>query len=363
MAGRACRPYDAAVPAAHILSYARDLSGGGVERALLRLAGAWAQSRRVTLVLGAAAGPLRAELPPRVELVELGASSMFRLARALPHEVARLRPDVLFCPGNYYTSIGLWTRLRLGRACPPLVAKQSSAVRRGDHGALLDAGHRTWLQLHGRFLDHLVAMTPATATAAAQAMGMTGRASIIPNPPPAPGDAPLPPLPERFILGVGRLAAQKRWDRLVAALPTLLGVDLVIAGEGPGRTAIEAQARAAGVADRLHLLGHIADPLPLMARAAVLALTSDFEGVPGVLGEALSVGTPVVATDSSPAVAEIVTSPALGMIVPRDDPAALIAALRHRLAPDTPRPDPQPRPGADSAARYLSLFDSLIDRR
>lgn len=350
------------MPADHILSYARDLGGGGVERALLHLVGAWAEQRRVTLVLGEAVGPLAAELPAGVALIELGAPSMVWLARDLPGIVRRSKPDLLFCPGSHYTSLAAWTRLRLGAAAPPIVAKQSNAVRRGDHGPLADLGHRAWLGLHGRFLDHLVAMTPATAAEAARATGMARRVSVIPNPPPPPRPGgSLPPLPARFVLGVGRLAPQKRWDRLLAVMPHLPGVELVLAGEGPERAALEHQAHGLGV--KLHLLGHIADPLPLMARAALLALTSDFEGVPGVLGEALSVGTPVVATDASPAVAEIVASPALGTVVPRNDPAALVAALAHWLDPATARPAQQPRPGADSAERYLRLFDRVAGRR
>jgi glycosyltransferase involved in cell wall biosynthesis len=352
------------MPAQHILSFARDLSGGGVERALLRLVGAWTRTRRVTLVLGRAEGPLRAELPGEVELIDLGVANIARLALALPDVACRTQPDLIFCPGSDYTSSAAWTRLRLGRATPPIVAKQSNAVRRGDHGPLQDRAHLAWLAVHGRFLDHMVAMTPALAAEAGHAMGMAGRVSVIPNPPLTSNSPPaLPPLPERFILGVGRLVPQKRWDRLLGALPALAGIALVLAGEGPDRAALIGQAARLGVTDRVHLLGHVTDPLPLMARAAVLALTSDFEGAPGVLGEALSVGTPVVATDSSPAVQELVHRPALGRVIARDDPAALVEALRHWLDPDTPRPPPQPRPGADSADRYLSLFDALVARR
>lgn len=350
------------MPATHILAYARDLAGGGVERALLRLAGEWAGTRGVTLVLGSARGPLAAELPLGLDLIELGAPSMRRLARELPGLIRARRPDLIFCPGNHYTSLAAWTKLRLGRAAPPIVAKMSNAVRRGDHGPLADRGHRAWLRLHGRFLDHLVAMTPAAAAAAERATGMSGRVSVIANPPPpVQPDAAAPPLPGRFILGVGRLVAQKRWDRLLAALPALPGVALAIAGDGAERAALLRQAAALGVADRLHLLGYLADPLPAMARAAVVALTSDYEGAPGVLREALSVGTPVVATDSSPAVAEIVPAPTLGTIVPREDAAALVTALRHWTDEATPRPAPQPLRGRDSAARYLALFDRLID--
>jgi glycosyltransferase involved in cell wall biosynthesis len=132
----------------------------------------------------------------------------------------------------------------------------------------------------------------------------------------------------------------------------------VILGEGECRDALERQVHHAGLAGRVHLPGHAADPLAVMARAAVLALPSDYEGVPGVLREALSVGTPVVATDSSPSVREIVHTPTLGSVVGPEDAAGFAAALIHWL--DAPRPVPVPQPGTDSAARYLALFDALV---
>lgn len=346
--------------AEHILSYAQTLRGGGVERALLRLAGDWLDAgRRVTLVIGAANGPLAREVPAGAAVVTLG-SSHYRALLALPRHVQSHAPDVIFCPGSHYTSIAAWTRLRLRGACPPIVGKVSNALDRPDHGGLLRPAHAAWLRLHPRFLDRVVAMSEAGAAEVAQAMRLRRDAvALIPNPParPIPG-APMPDLPARYILGVGRLAPQKRWDRLVAAMPRLRSpVPLVILGEGEERGALQAQAARLGV--DLLLPGHAADPLGAMARAAVLALSSDYEGVPGVLREALSVGTPVVTTDSARAVAEIVAAPALGTIVPRDDGAALVAALDHWLS-GAPRPEPVAPSGADSAARYLALFDALM---
>ena len=276
----------------HILTYAETLSGGGVERAQLRLARGWiALGRRVTLVIGDPTGPLAAEIPPGLEVIT-GA------ARALPTIIRTLAPDIVFCPGNHYTGIAAWIRIALRGACPPIVAKMSNAPDRGDHGPVLRAAHRFWLARHARFLDHLVAMTPATAAEAAAATRMHGRVSVIPNPPalsgPAPSGptAPNLPLPPRFILGVGRLEPQKRWDRLIAALDRVADRDtaLVILGEGTLRPALEAQVRSLGLDGRVHLPGHVADPLSVMRRARVVALTSTFEGVPGVLREALRQG-------------------------------------------------------------------------
>ncbi|VVT13917.1 conserved hypothetical protein [Sphingomonas sp. EC-HK361] len=351
--------------AAHILSYAQTLDGGGVERAFLRLARGWlAEGRRVTLALGCDIGPLHREIPAGLAIVPLR-SGAYHALFGLPAIVRREAPDILFCPGNHYTSVALWTRMRLGRRCPLIVAKASNAVARGDHDAVVHAGHAAWLGLHGRFLDHVVAMTPATADAARKAMRIDpARVSVIPNPPAEPiAGAPTIPLPPGpFIVGVGRLVPQKRWDRLIAALPRLAGgnASLLLIGDGPLRDDLKAQAASLGMADRVYFAGHVLDPLPAIASARVLALTSDYEGVPGVLREALGVGTPVVTTDCTEAIPEIVTSPALGTVVAPGDDNALVSALETWLAPSALRPTPVTPPGADSALRYLALFDRLV---
>lgn len=353
-------------PADHILAFAQTLRGGGVERALLRLATGWvAEGRRVTLVIGDPTGPLAAELPAGAGVETLGTGEYGALAAALAERSRALRPDVIFCPGNHYTGAAARAWWRLGRAAPPIVGKVSNALVRADLHGVAAWGYRHWLRLHPRFLSHVVAMTPGMAREAMQAMGMAEpRVSVIPNPPALPivGAAPVALPDGRFLLGVGRLEPQKRWDRLIAALPRLAADDvrLVILGEGSLRGTLEAQVAALGLRDRVLLPGHAADPLPAMARAAAVVLTSDYEGVPGALGEALALGTPVVTTDSTVAVREIVRGPEFGHVVARDDMGALVAALDHWLAPGRSRPAPLPPPGATAVTDYLRLFDRLV---
>ncbi|MFL9840322.1 glycosyltransferase [Sphingomonas sp. ST-64] len=354
--------------ASHILSFAQTLQGGGVERAMLRMAGGWARAgRRVTLVIGDAGGALSHELPDGVAVRELR-SSAYRALFGLPALVREIAPDIVFCPGNHYTSAAWWLKRRLRRACPPIVGKVSNALVRPDLPRGAGAAYRAWLRMHPSFLDAVVAMTPAMAEEAERAMGIRdARLHVIANPPalPIPG-APQPKLPEgRFILGVGRLAPQKRWDRLITAMPRLIdpAVRLVILGEGEERDALERLVERLGLSDRVSMPGHAPDPLPAIARANLVALTSEFEGVPGVVREALAAGTPVVATDSSVAIHELIDSAARGSVVPPGDRARLVGALNHWLVPGRARPEPLVETGPDPIATYLALFDSLVKAR
>lgn len=351
----------------HVMAFAETLQGGGVERALLRMAGGWlARGHRVTLVLGACEGPLAAELPTGIEVIELG-SPHYPILMRLPGVVRKVDPDVLFCPGNYYTAAAAIIRLQLGRRAPPIVAKVSNALVRLEMWRFVAWGYQRWLRWHPWFLDHVVAMTPAMAREAITEMAMPAeRVSVIANPPAERiADAAPMALPTgRYIVGVGRLEPQKRWDRLIAALPRLADPDirLLLLGAGSARPVLEAQVDRLGLRDRVMMPGHASDPLPALKHATVAALTSDFEGVPGVIREALSQGTPVVATEASVAVRELIDSPALGTVVPREDGDGLVAALDHWLAPDRPRPAPRTDEG-DPVGDYLALFSRLARQR
>lgn len=353
--------------AQNILVFAQRLQGGGVERAMLRMAGGWLNAgRRVTLVLGSREGPLAAEIPEGIALIELN-DARYSALFALADHVHAVQPDLIFCAGNHYSGIAAVTRARLGRASPPIVAKVSNALVRPELSAVAAWGYQRWLRLHPRFLDAVVAMTPAMAAEAVAEMRMPpDKVHVIANPPATArsGVAPVE-IPEgRYMIGVGRLEPQKRWDRLLAALPRLADqeIRLLILGEGGGRAALEAQVAALGLSGRVSMPGHAGDPLPALQGAALAVLTSDYEGVPGVLREALSVGTPVVTTESSVAVREIVTSPELGTVIDREDADGLVAALDHWLAPGRTRPAPVIA-GGDPIAEYLALFDSLVANR
>lgn len=105
-----------------------------------------------------------------------------------------------------------------------------------------------------------------------------------------------------FFLHAGRFVPQKRHDRLFYAYKRFLEktsgeVDLVCIGDGPLMAENEKLVEELGLQERVHFLGFLKNPFPLIAAAEALILSSDFEAFGMVLVEALSLGTPCVSTN------------------------------------------------------------------
>ena len=135
-------------------------------------------------------------------------------------------------------------------------------------------------------------------------------------------------------LVLARLEQEKGVDVAIDALTRLPEIDLVIAGTGSLRGALEAQASRLGLADRVSFLGHRTDVPALFRRAAVFVLPSRREGLPLSVLEAMAAGVPVVATDIG-GTREAVQQEVTGLLVPVDDAGALAAGLYRVLSDRT----------------------------
>lgn len=134
----------------------------------------------------------------------------------------------------------------------------------------------------------------------------------------------------KYIIAVGRLELQKRIDRLLSAYAeTKLRHEakLLILGEGSLRPQLEQQIKALGLVDQVLMPGNIENPHPNIAEAEFLVLSSDHEGFPMVLIEALAIGKPVVSTDCATGPNEIIQHGQNGLLVPVENTLALRDAL------------------------------------
>ena len=131
-------------------------------------------------------------------------------------------------------------------------------------------------------------------------------------------------------LAVGRLTEAKDYPMMLNAfaslLPTHQGARLWIAGQGEAADAIAGRISAAGLNDRVTLLGPRSDVPALMQAADAYVLSSAWEGLPMVLLEAGASGLPIVATDVG-GTREAVLDGETGLVCPPGDSDALTAAM------------------------------------
>jgi glycosyltransferase involved in cell wall biosynthesis len=148
----------------------------------------------------------------------------------------------------------------------------------------------------------------------------------------------------RLLIGaVGRLAEEKGFDVLIRAVAQLAAqgcdVGLAIAGDGPEHDGLRELIDELGVADRVRLLGFVADTAAFYEAMDVYALSSRREGLPNVLLEAMALEAPIVATRVA-GVPKLLDDGVNGLLIPPEDLETLTAALgrvcddatlRHRL--------------------------------
>lgn len=293
--------------------------------------------------------------------------------RALDRILAR-PPDIV----HVHTPIaGFLTRFAVRR----LPANRRPAVAYTAHGfhfhaagrVLTNAAFLTAERVAGRWTDRLIVISDEDAAAARRyrivpnrrlvhmpgigvdtrfydpAAVATGAAAWVRQELGIPSDAPM------FAL-VGELNGNKRPADAIAALSALGRPDahLVLAGRGPEQAALEALAREAGLADRVHLLGEVDDVRPLVRTATALLLLSTREGLARSVMEALSLEVPVIASTAR-GNRELVGDDR-GLIFETGNVGKLVAALGWMID----HPEERRQMGLRGRARMVERYDLQV---
>jgi len=330
------------------------LHGGGAERVMLNLAQEMAQrAYDVDLVLARVEGPYLVEVPKSVKLVDLRARRVLTSLPALVRYLRRERPAALLSVlhGNI---VSLWARRLAGVPTRVVVSERNMLSSEVQHYTS-DLRMRLMPKLVRYFYpwaDSIVAVSAGVADDLSRATGIWRQCiQVIYNPIVTPQlrektQAPLehpwfgdgkPPV----ILAVGRLTTQKDFGTLIQAFARVRrthAARLLILGEGEERPGLEAQVKRLKLQRDVRLPGFVINPCPYLIRAGVFVLSSRWEGLPGVLIEALYCGTPLVATDCPSGPREILADGQYGQLVPVGDATALAHAIKIALDGRTPRP-------------------------
>ncbi|ANH40214.1 Mannosylfructose-phosphate synthase [Nocardioides dokdonensis FR1436] len=347
--------------------------GGPVDHAVDVAVGLAARGLDSHVVGPAGAGATRAQQAgvvwhPVVATSKRDLPGLLRLARTL----LRLRPDVLHLQDRRAGWLGraLAPVLRSTRVVYTLhgVPDALSERVRGNLSAAPRRRRDPWLYLHGeRWMTRwsracVVSPSAAVAAYAVEHVGLApARVHVVPNGVDAerfrpstsgPGQGVEPR--ELVVAWIGSLEPVKGLDLLVDALGRAEGVRVLLAGDGPSREHLARRVAAAGLRDRVELLGHVGDPERVLARADALLLTSLAESCPMVLLQAMASGLPVVAT-SVGGVPELLRHEREALLVPAGDPDAVATALS-RL-----RDDPALRRALGAAARQRVLAHHTLE--
>jgi glycosyltransferase involved in cell wall biosynthesis len=183
-------------------------------------------------------------------------------------------------------------------------------------------------------LDALAVLTEADRTEYRVLFGDSPRVKQIPNAvTELPGAAP--DLSAKTVLAAGRLKRQKDFGRMIRAFARVAerhpDWQLRICGGGPRRYGLAKLIDELDLKDSVVLAGPVRNLGDEMANASMYALSSQREGFPMVLLEAMGKGLPVVSFDCPTGPREIVTDRENGLLVPHQDVEALAGAINEMI--------------------------------
>lgn len=180
---------------------------------------------------------------------------------------------------------------------------------------------------------------------------------IIPNPVdikafPSKGDEAYPPI----IVSVGRLSKQKNYKMMIDAFSKIEKkhpyTRLIIYGEGPERNELEQLIKDNSLEKRVFLLGNCKNVLLKLQNAAIFAFSSDYEGFPNALIEAVALGIPIVSTDFYSGAAKELIDDKIGILVARRDIDSFANALDYLLKNQEKRFEMRKYSGIKCIAKY-----------
>jgi poly(glycerol-phosphate) alpha-glucosyltransferase len=232
----------------------------------------------------------------------------------------------------------------------------AEAMRLGSPQEIADGPlTRRWAALPDttlRAADRIVVLTAAQQDDFRRRWGTDLPVEVIPHAAPALDALPDVPRDPRLVVGLGRLGLHKRWDEAIRVMARVIeevpDARLVIHGIGDELARLQSLAQELDLTGSVTFAGYTTTPYEVLAGAACTLSTTRREGMPLVLLEALSVGTPAVVYDVRYGPNEIVRDGIDGFVVPARDMGAAAAAVTLLLT------DPDRRGRMSRAAREVT---------
>ncbi|MGF1493516.1 MAG: glycosyltransferase [Microcoleaceae cyanobacterium] len=329
-----------------IAIFLTSLDGGGAERSMVNLMrGLVAQNVQVDLVLVKREGPYLRLVPPQVRIIDFDQPRLLMSLPDLVRYLRRERPEALLSSLEDTNVIAILARF-LARVPTRVVVNVQNTVSQ-EHRYAASLKKRLAPQLARLFYPLADAIVPVSKGVAQDLtqLGLPAKQIVVVNNPvvtPELHDRAAEPLDHPWfvpgqppvILAVGRLDRQKDFPTLIRAFAQVyqqVSARLLILGEGQDRPELESLVQSFNLTEAVSLPGFVDNPYAYMANAAVLVLSSLYEGLPTVLIEAMASGTAVVATDCPSGPVEILNHGQYGPLVKIGDVEGLAQAIVRTL--------------------------------
>lgn len=297
----------------------------------------------LALVLMRKEGELVNDVPADVPCYSLEARSLWTAWLPLIQLLRQHRPDVLFSTSSGSNVVALLAHLLTGRRGRLILSERNVLL----HGRI--SLKKRFVLLLKRWLyqqaNHITAVSEGVKDDLVQRLKLKPELiSVVYNP--IVNERMVEQAAEwvdhpwfngetAVILGAGRLVVEKDFATLIRAFAQVrrqFPCKLVILGEGPLRGELLALIEALGLAEDVWLAGFDKNPFKYMARCQVFVLSSRFEGLPGVLVQAMACGAAVISTDCPAGPAEIIDPGEDGFLIPVGDVDALAERMCYLLA-------------------------------
>lgn len=327
-----------------ILFFVSSLHAGGAERVATTLVSAWSRHGHTVVLVPTYTGKGSCFYPLHkdVKLVWL-ADRMGALGRkvaapivkwfAIRRLVRETKPDIIV---SFLTNVNVNVLLAVrGLSVPVIVCERTNPAFSRSAGKLLQVLRRMTYP----WASAVCVQTQASAVDFQHMVPGAKHLLVIPNPLPpellsADIISPLSKTSARYrLVAMGRLVSIKRFSWLIQTFSILAKEfpdwDLYIWGDGPLRTELNQQVTKAGLVGRVILAGSTQQPWTELAHSDAFVLTSEVEGFPNVLLEAMALGVPSVTVDCPSGPRELSNDGQEALLVPLHDTPALQQALRH----------------------------------
>jgi glycosyltransferase involved in cell wall biosynthesis len=304
---------------------------GGIQRVFVNLARGFVErGHSVDLVQATSDDEFRHAVPEGVRLVDLNANRALSSLLPLVRYLRRERPQVVISGATQTNIVAVWAK-RLARIPVKIVLTEHNVISAISADAPMVRTRLTPFLVRQFYpwADELIAVSQGSADDLSRTLEDPNcQIHVIYNPIIGPefwqraaaplSDSRIEADRRPMVIAVGRLHYHKDYPTLLRAFSILrrrIDTRLVFLGDGEERTTLEALTRDLGLKSSVSFVGNVANPLPYMKRAKVLALSSVVEALPTVLIEALAMNLPIVATDCPTGPREILCDGAYGALV------------------------------------------------